>query len=124
MAGFLFKLETVEGAPTEPPTLSSAVPNWRPGDEIPLGRNRSLRVVGVRGPFDFGAACARLCPDHLREHVEPLRIRGSDGAGAFVEPAGNRSDGRKRTEAASGEEPAGLPAALQAGERTRRLYPR
>jgi hypothetical protein len=47
MAGFMFKLETVEGEPAEPPTLSSAVPNWRPGDEIPLGR-RSLHVVGVR----------------------------------------------------------------------------
>jgi hypothetical protein len=47
MACFLFRLETVEGAPAEPPTLSSAVPNWRAGDEIPLG-HRSLRVVGVR----------------------------------------------------------------------------
>jgi hypothetical protein len=47
MAGFLFKLETVEGEPAEPPTLSSAVPNWRSGDEIPLG-HRSLRVVAVR----------------------------------------------------------------------------
>jgi hypothetical protein len=47
MAGFMFKLETVEGTPAEPPTLSSAVPNWRPGDEIPLG-HRSLRVVSVR----------------------------------------------------------------------------
>jgi hypothetical protein len=48
MAGFLFRLETVEGAPAEPPTLSSAVPNWRAGDTIPLGRERTLRVVGVR----------------------------------------------------------------------------
>jgi hypothetical protein len=48
MAGFLFRLETADGAPAEPPTLRSAVPNWRPGDTIPLGRERTLRVVGVR----------------------------------------------------------------------------
>jgi hypothetical protein len=47
MAGFLFKLETTEGRPAEPPTLSSAVPNWSPGDVIPLG-SRSLVVVGKR----------------------------------------------------------------------------
>jgi hypothetical protein len=44
---FLFKLETPEGVPAEPPTLSSAVPNWRAGDTIPLG-HRTLRVVGIR----------------------------------------------------------------------------
>jgi hypothetical protein len=44
---FLFKLETTDGAPAEPPSLATAVPNWRPGDEIPLGR-RSLRIVGIR----------------------------------------------------------------------------
>jgi hypothetical protein len=44
---FLFKLETKEGLAAEPPTLSSAVPNWRAGDTIPLGR-RALRVVAVR----------------------------------------------------------------------------
>jgi hypothetical protein len=37
------------------------------------------------------------------------------------EPAGNRSDGRSEPTPASREEPAGLLAALQAGERTRRL---
>jgi hypothetical protein len=47
MAGFLFRLETTEGVPADPPTLRSAVPNWRVGDEIPLGR-RSLRVVRIR----------------------------------------------------------------------------
>lgn len=48
MAGFLFRLETADGAPAEPSTLTSAVPNWRPGDTIPLSRDRTLRVVGVR----------------------------------------------------------------------------
>jgi hypothetical protein len=28
--------------------LATAVPNWSPGDTIPLGRNRALRVIGVR----------------------------------------------------------------------------
>jgi len=44
---FLFKPETAEGLPAEPPTMRSAVPNWRPGDTIPLGQ-RMLRVVRVR----------------------------------------------------------------------------
>jgi hypothetical protein len=47
MAGFLFRLETTDGAPAEPPTLHSAVPNWRAGDTIPFGY-KTLRVVGVR----------------------------------------------------------------------------
>ena len=47
MAGFLFRLETADGAPPEPPTLSAAVPNWAAGDTIHLG-GRTLRVVGVR----------------------------------------------------------------------------
>ena len=44
---FLFRLETTDGVPAEPPTLTTAVPNWRSGDTIPLGR-RTLRVVSVR----------------------------------------------------------------------------
>jgi hypothetical protein len=44
---FLFRLETADGVPAEPPTPTSAVPNWRPGHTIPLGR-RTLRVVDVR----------------------------------------------------------------------------
>ena len=43
---FLFKLETEDGAPAEPPSLATAVLNWRAGDTIPLGR-RTLRVVRV-----------------------------------------------------------------------------
>jgi hypothetical protein len=45
MAGFLFRLETVDGA--EPPTLSAAVPDWPIGSRIYLGR-RTLRVVDRR----------------------------------------------------------------------------
>jgi len=47
MAGFLFRLETVDGAPAEPASFATAVPNWSPGDVIPLGR-RQLRVIGMR----------------------------------------------------------------------------
>ena len=47
MAGFMFRLETVEGEPAEPPTLSAAVPSWKAGDSIPLGR-RTLRVLRIR----------------------------------------------------------------------------
>ena len=44
---FLFKLERPDGTPADPPTLTAAVPNWRPGNMIHLGR-RTLQVVGVR----------------------------------------------------------------------------
>jgi hypothetical protein len=47
MAGFLFRLETVDGARAEPPTFATAVPNWSLGDVIPLG-HRALRVIGKR----------------------------------------------------------------------------
>ena len=46
MAGFLFNLET-DGTPAEPSSLSSAVPNWGPGETIHLG-HKTLRVVGIR----------------------------------------------------------------------------
>jgi hypothetical protein len=45
---FTFRLEHEDGAPAEPPTFRTAVPNWRPGDMIPLGADRTLRVLGVR----------------------------------------------------------------------------
>jgi hypothetical protein len=45
---FLFRLETRDGMPAEPPTLTSAVPNWSSGDVIPLGAAKGLRVVDVR----------------------------------------------------------------------------
>jgi hypothetical protein len=44
---FLFTLETPDGAPAEPATLNTAVPNWRAGDTIPLGK-RTLVVIGKR----------------------------------------------------------------------------
>ena len=47
MAGFLFRLELEGGTAADPPSFETAVPTWRPGDTIPLGR-RTLRVVDVR----------------------------------------------------------------------------
>ena len=48
MAAFSFKLELRDGTPADPPTFTTAVPNWSPGDTIPLGRGTVLRVVAVR----------------------------------------------------------------------------
>jgi len=45
---FTFTLEHEDGSPAEPPALSAAVPNWRPGDTIPLGSGRTLRVIEIR----------------------------------------------------------------------------
>jgi hypothetical protein len=44
---FLYRLETRDGTPADPPTFATAVPTWRAGDTIPLG-GRSLRVIDVR----------------------------------------------------------------------------
>ena len=49
MAGFSFSFrrEYEDGTPADPPTLHTAVPTWNPGDTIPLGPGRALRVVRV-----------------------------------------------------------------------------
>jgi hypothetical protein len=47
MGGFAFRLEHQDGTPAEPRTFEAAVPNWRPGDTIPLGK-RALRVIAIR----------------------------------------------------------------------------
>jgi hypothetical protein len=49
---FTYTLEHEDGSPAEPSTLSSAVPNWNPGDTIPLGRDRTLRVIATRADGD------------------------------------------------------------------------
>lgn len=49
---FSFKLELAGGAPATPPTFGAAVPDWRPGDVIFLGRNRMPRVVERRDNED------------------------------------------------------------------------
>jgi hypothetical protein len=47
VSGFLFRLETADGAPAEPSTLTTAVPDWPTGSQIYFGR-RTLRVIGRR----------------------------------------------------------------------------
>src|SRR5512132_1532823 len=44
---FTFRLERLDGTPAEPPTMESTVTNWRVGETIPIGRDRSLRVIGI-----------------------------------------------------------------------------
>jgi hypothetical protein len=44
---FTFKLEQADGTPAQPPTIESTVTNWRVGETIPIGRDRTLRVVGI-----------------------------------------------------------------------------
>ena len=44
---FTVRLEQADGTPAEPPSIGTTVTNWRTGDTIPLGRGRSLRVVGI-----------------------------------------------------------------------------
>jgi hypothetical protein len=45
---FTFKLVTVDDTPADPRSFTTVAPQWRPGDRIPLGPGRALRVVGVR----------------------------------------------------------------------------
>lgn len=48
MVAFTYRLEHADGTPAEPAILKTAVPDWKAGDTIPLGRDRTLRVVGTR----------------------------------------------------------------------------
>lgn len=48
MGAFTYNLEQEDGTPADPPTLDVAVPTWRTGDTIPLGRDRILRVIDPR----------------------------------------------------------------------------
>lgn len=45
---FAYRLERQDGTPADPPTLRSAVSSWHVGDSIPLGRDRTLRVIDIR----------------------------------------------------------------------------
>jgi hypothetical protein len=44
---FTIRLERADGTPAEPPSIESIVTSWRADDTIPLGRDRTLRVVGI-----------------------------------------------------------------------------
>ena len=45
---FTFKLELADGTPADPSSFRTVAPQWRPGDEIPLGSGRALLVVRSR----------------------------------------------------------------------------
>jgi hypothetical protein len=45
---FQFRLELEDGTPADPPTLKAAVPDWRAGNAIALGADRTLRVIETR----------------------------------------------------------------------------
>jgi hypothetical protein len=49
---FTFMLEHEDGTPAGPPTLRTAVADWRAGDRIPLGRKGTLRVIDVQPGSD------------------------------------------------------------------------
>jgi hypothetical protein len=49
---FAYKLELADGTPADPQAYKTAVPNWKPGDTIPLGPGRMFRVVDVRPAKD------------------------------------------------------------------------
>jgi hypothetical protein len=45
---FMFKLVLEDGTPADPPVLDIAVPNWRSGDVITLGRAGPCAVIDFR----------------------------------------------------------------------------
>ena len=52
MGSFAARLEHEDGTPADPPSLKTSVPNWGPGDTIPLGQGRTLRVIKRRDDSD------------------------------------------------------------------------
>ena len=61
-----FKLERTDGTAADPPTSQTGVYSWRPGDTIPLGATRTLRVVEVRRDDPEGPAV--LIVEDVREY--------------------------------------------------------
>jgi hypothetical protein len=60
---FTFTVEHEDGSPAEPPTLSSAVPNWRPAIPVsfPIFRDDgSIAFIGLREP-DGAQQTRQIC---------------------------------------------------------------
>jgi hypothetical protein len=60
MAGFIYRLEFQDGTTADPPTFQTAVPNWQPGDLLPLSAGGALRVIAIGDNDAYqppGAAC-------------------------------------------------------------------
>jgi hypothetical protein len=66
---FTIKLERADGTPAEPPSISTTVTNWRPGDTIPLRRDRTLRVVAI-GDDDADQAPVLVVEDMSQTDTE------------------------------------------------------
>jgi hypothetical protein len=45
---FTYRLEHDDRSSAEPEMFTTAVPTWNPGDTIPLGKGRTLRVIDTR----------------------------------------------------------------------------
>jgi hypothetical protein len=45
---YTYRLEREDGTPADPPTFRTSVSSWHAGDSIPLGRDRTLRVIDTR----------------------------------------------------------------------------
>ena len=77
-----FKLEREDGTPAEPASFRTSVYRWSPGDVIPLGATRSLRVVRVktRTPTSRLRWSLRTWPkERLAPEAEPPPLRGARG---------------------------------------------
>jgi hypothetical protein len=60
---FAYKLEHKDGTLADPPTVRTAAPT-APGDTIPLGRDKTLRVIGkrpARGPDEDPCLWSKAC---------------------------------------------------------------
>lgn len=65
MGAFAFRLEREDGTPADPPTFRTAVSARHPGDTIPLGPDRTLRVIETR-PGTIRARYGHRCPARCR----------------------------------------------------------
>ena len=79
-----FKLEQTDGTPADPPTYRTGVYAWRPGDTIPLGATRTLRVVEVRREDPEGPAFERTLGFSLR-----IQELGANGLSLVRQQAGS-----------------------------------
>jgi hypothetical protein len=75
---FTFKLVTIDGAPADPAQFTTVAPQWRPGNTIPLGPGRALRVVGNR-VTDEDQTHVLIVEDAPRRHTSWVRDGPGDG---------------------------------------------
>jgi hypothetical protein len=45
---FSFEMILANGAPADPPTFVSAIPNWGVGDDVRIGAEVRYRIVGMQ----------------------------------------------------------------------------